>query len=110
MTLDPSRSKTPRFQEQLKRNYACRDAIRWVGDKNLQEAWKECTNGFWMIWLLDKMQGKEGWLNEKEILKLELNLIIERKNHFNEKVTLQKIDFSEADYIRSKFTPEGDLL
>jgi len=30
---------------------ACREAIEWVGDKDLKEAWETCHRGDWMLWL-----------------------------------------------------------
>lgn len=40
------------FIEQLKQHDACEDALEWVGDKSLPEAWATCQNGDWMLWLL----------------------------------------------------------
>lgn len=30
---------------------ACTEAIKWVGDRDLQKAWEECERGDWMLWL-----------------------------------------------------------
>jgi len=30
---------------------ACQEAIEWVGDKDLKEAWETCPRGDWMLWL-----------------------------------------------------------
>jgi len=30
---------------------ACDPAVAWVGDKDLDTAWRECQRGDWMLWL-----------------------------------------------------------
>jgi hypothetical protein len=37
--------------KKLKDLHACDDAIKWVGDKELPEAWATCERGDWMLWL-----------------------------------------------------------
>jgi hypothetical protein len=39
------------FKDQLIKNHACEDAVAWVKDRTLEEAWKECERGDWMLWL-----------------------------------------------------------
>jgi len=46
------RKKTMTFREQLIRLWACEEALEWVGNKSLEEAWKTCKNPEWMIWIL----------------------------------------------------------
>ena len=38
------------FKEQLIKIEACPDAIEWVGDRTLEQAWNECKRGDWMLW------------------------------------------------------------
>jgi len=35
----------------LKKINACNDAVKWIGDRDLEAAWKECPRGDWMLWL-----------------------------------------------------------
>jgi len=35
---------------------ACEEAIMWVGDKNLEQAWNDCHRGDWMLWLAAKIE------------------------------------------------------
>jgi hypothetical protein len=58
------------FQEQLIEMNAVSGAITWASGKTLQEFWEKCPYGHWLIFLLEKMEGKEGWLNKKEIMSL----------------------------------------
>ena len=39
----------------LKNLNACQEAIDWVGDKSLQEAWNTCPRGDWMLWLYKRL-------------------------------------------------------
>jgi hypothetical protein len=39
------------LSEKLTKMGACEEAVEWVGDKTLDEAWAECERGDWMLWL-----------------------------------------------------------
>jgi hypothetical protein len=39
------------LSEKLTKMEACQEAIEWVGDKTLDEAWAQCERGDWMLWL-----------------------------------------------------------
>lgn len=43
------------MKELLKKFNACQEAVDWVGDKTLEEAWNTCHRGDWMLWLYKKM-------------------------------------------------------
>ena len=43
------------FIQFLRSISACDDAVDWVGEKSLQEAWETCPRGDWMLWLAHKM-------------------------------------------------------
>jgi len=58
------------FKQQLIEMDACQDAIDWIKDRTIQQAWNDCHCGDWMLWLLEQMKEKEGWLDEKEIMLL----------------------------------------
>ena len=34
---------------------ACNEAIEWVGERTVEEAWAECPRGDWMLWIYAKM-------------------------------------------------------
>lgn len=38
------------LRETLLNMDVCKDAIKWAGNKSLEEAWKECHRGDWMLW------------------------------------------------------------
>jgi len=58
------------FKQQLIKLNVCQDAIDWVEDRTIQQAWNDCRRGNWMLWLLEEMKEEEGWLDEKEIMLL----------------------------------------
>ena len=33
----------------------CEQAIKWAGDKTIQEAWRSCERGDWMLWIYNEM-------------------------------------------------------
>ncbi len=39
------------LRNRLKKQDACADAVEWIGDRDLEAAWKECPRGDWMLWL-----------------------------------------------------------
>ena len=45
------------FREQLVEMDACAEAVEWVGDKTLAEAWATCERADWMLWLVSKIDG-----------------------------------------------------
>jgi len=46
---------------------ACTEAKEWAKGKTLQEVWKTCHRGDWMLWIAREMQGKEGWHTLRQI-------------------------------------------
>jgi hypothetical protein len=47
---------------------ACREAVDWVGDRELPQAWAECERADWMLWLCGRMMDQPGWPNIKQIV------------------------------------------
>jgi len=45
------------FREQLVAMDACAEAVEWVGDKTLAEAWATCERADWMLWLVTRIDG-----------------------------------------------------
>ena len=43
------------FAEQLESIDACGDAVRWVGNKTLEQAWQSCERADWMLWYCAKV-------------------------------------------------------
>lgn len=51
----------PTFQEKLHTLGAGTDALVWVGDKTMEEAWESCTDSDWMRWLFVKILEGTNW-------------------------------------------------
>ena len=43
-----------KFKERLKSIGACEIALEWVGGRTAKQAWRECPNPHWMLWLCAK--------------------------------------------------------
>lgn len=43
------------MKTQLLEMNACREAVEWVGDRDLATAWAECERGDWMLWLVSRL-------------------------------------------------------
>lgn len=41
--------------DMLRKYYPCEDAIEWLGDKTLKDAWNTCPRGDWMLWAYVKL-------------------------------------------------------
>ena len=44
------------FADKLHKMNACPEAVAWVGDRTLQQAWTECERGDWMAWLTYRLR------------------------------------------------------
>jgi hypothetical protein len=43
------------MKEILKKLKACNQAIKWVGNRTIEQAIQECPRGDWMLWLFQKL-------------------------------------------------------
>ncbi len=41
-------------KELLEKMNACNEAIKWVEDRTIEQAWQECERGDWMLWFYAK--------------------------------------------------------
>jgi len=55
------------LRDKLQRLGACREAIDWVGERDLETAWRECNRADWMAWLCLKMLNKPGWPGKDQL-------------------------------------------
>ena len=39
-----------KFRKELEELNACEEAMEWVGDRTLAQAWAECPRGDWLLW------------------------------------------------------------
>lgn len=60
------------FTEALYHLGACFAARDYTRYKTFEEAWKTCppSRPDWMMWLVEQMEGNEGWPNVKTIAKI----------------------------------------
>jgi hypothetical protein len=56
------------FRDILIEMEACDEAITWIGNKTLKEAWEQCERADWMMWLLIKMLDREELPKYKEMV------------------------------------------
>ena len=56
------------FQTLLRQIVACPEARDWVGKKSLAEAWATSERPDWMLWLVARMVGQEGWPTHQEVV------------------------------------------
>jgi hypothetical protein len=42
-------------RDKLRAMQACAPALRWIGDRTIEQAWRECERSDWMCWLLRKI-------------------------------------------------------
>jgi hypothetical protein len=42
------------LKDQLVKLGACNEALDWVGDKTIEEAWETCEDSEWMMWILEQ--------------------------------------------------------
>ena len=42
-------------RDKLRAMKACAPALRWIGDRTIEQAWRECGRSDWMCWLLERI-------------------------------------------------------
>jgi len=62
-----------KLQDKLIEMRACKDAVAWVGNRTLKQAWEACERADWMLWLVGKMcehpqRKKLGWPTRKQLV------------------------------------------
>ena len=45
-----------KLNDQIKKYHPCSDAVAWIGDKTLAEAWSTCERGDWLLWLAGRVE------------------------------------------------------
>ena len=61
------RERAQSLSEHLAEMEACPDAVKWVGNRSLPRAWRECERPGWMLWLCDRMAGEHGWPTRDDV-------------------------------------------
>lgn len=46
-----------RLIDQIQDKHPCQEAINWLGDKTLEQAWAQSERGDWMLWLYRRSKG-----------------------------------------------------
>ena len=60
--------KAKELSHLLKSLRACSEAKEWSKGKTLQDVWKTCERGNWLLWLCGHMSDKPGWPTRKEVV------------------------------------------
>lgn len=42
-------------RDKLAQMHACDDALDWIGERTIEQAWRDCERGEWMCWLLKRI-------------------------------------------------------
>jgi len=90
------------LREHLIARKACRKALKWLGDRDLQTAWDECPNGDWMAWACKQMAyNASSLLDHQDIHEADYYLLCIKGGGFPEEIRIaqQKL----ADAIRLHF-------
>ena len=59
---------TESMRDMLSRIGACKEAVEWVGERDLATAWRECDRADWMLWLLAKRAGNPHWPTRQQVV------------------------------------------
>jgi hypothetical protein len=46
------------------------EAIAWVGDRTMAQAYRDCERADWIMWLLSRKAGKRGWPTRQTVVSL----------------------------------------
>jgi hypothetical protein len=58
-----------KLSDMIKDLRPCSEAVEWLDkQESLEQAWKECERGDWMLWLLGKFSGKAGSDTRKRLI------------------------------------------
>jgi len=65
-----------KLQNFLEKQGVCKEALKWVGNKSPQEAYAQCENGEWLLWLHNKLRLDEDALRKRVLVAgLTVNLV-----------------------------------
>ena len=70
------------FKEELQKLNACEEAIEWVGDRTLEQAWNECERGDWMLWFaqMKRVDIRKITLAKARFVRLVMHLMKDERN------------------------------
>ena len=67
-TAKPRAMNAAEFSALLADLNACSEAREWAKGKNLRVVWQTCDQADWLLWLVGRMEGIEGWPDRKAIV------------------------------------------
>jgi hypothetical protein len=67
-TAKPRAMNAAEFSALLADLDACFEAREWAKGKNLRVVWQTCDRADWLLWLVGRMEGIEGWPDRKAIV------------------------------------------
>ena len=47
------------LRDRLVKMGACKEAVAWVGNRDITAAWAECERADWMLWLADRVMARK---------------------------------------------------
>ena len=56
------------FAALLHRVGACEEARMWAKGKSLEQVWRTCKRGDWMLWLVGRMSDRDGWPTRQAVV------------------------------------------
>ena len=45
-----------KLKDKLESMHACSEAIKWVGNRGIKTAWRDCPRGDWMLWIAGRLE------------------------------------------------------
>ncbi len=88
---------------------ACKQALDWVADKSVHDAWNTCERGDWMLWLLGKTRGRvctrfQFLLQEYGKKSAYLSKGAKDADGNMKKLTVAQVSLELADFVRTHFS------
>ena len=90
-----------KFQEWLIKHKACSEAVAWVEDKSLNQAWNQCKNPQWMMWYLNA----SGYKNDKKLRLFAVWCARQVRHLMTDPRSINALDVAER-YANGKATDE----
>jgi hypothetical protein len=81
---------------------ACEDALNWIGDKSLSEAWETCNRGDWMIWLINN---SENDVTDKQLRLIAVDCARQVQHLMTDQRSINALDVAER-YANGEATYE----
>jgi hypothetical protein len=81
--------------DQIKKFRPCKEGVKWIGDRTLEQFWNECDRADWMMWYLGEMKDEPGYPTTKEVIFINVQIVRSVQHLMEDKRSIDALDVFE---------------